>query len=299
MQHETPCWWLLGAALVLALSAGCSDDTTAPPGRAPHSVSIPVDMSLEEAVADAVPGDTLVFVLGVLVTEPVVIASEKTPLYLVSSKGGGGVSAAGSGALLHFVAPKNGTRITELAFGGGDPAILVDGGAGLLVEGCNFAGGTVQVQATGGGLTVAVDGCFLENAGAFSIQTLAGARTNATSNTIVHAGDCGIYIGGGPALVQNCIVWNSANYAIACQGGSLADGSGCNDTFASGTDEYLNCTPNPETDVSLDPLFCDAPNGDYSLRAESPCAPGNSVPGCGLIGAFLATTNCSAAAAGP
>jgi len=262
-------------------------------------VSIPFEMTLEDAVADAIPGDTLIFVSGVTVTEPVVIEGAKTPLLLMSSKGGGGVSGTTGKGLLEFHSPRAGTRISELSFSAGYPSVLARGGGSLVVEGCTFSGGDVHVLADGSGTNVTVDGCFLQNAISFSIEVLAGARVTATSNTIVHAGDCGIYLGGGSAVVQNCIVWNSANYAIACQGGSLDSSSGCNDTFASGTDEFLNCMPNPDTDVNLDPLFCDAPNGDYSLRAESPCAPGNSVPGCGLVGAFLATINCSAAAAGP
>jgi hypothetical protein len=128
----------------------------------------------------------------------------------------------------------------------------------------------------------------MENASAFSIETAQGAATTATSNTIVHAGDCGIYLGGGSSVVSNCIIWQSAAYAIACQGGSLAEASGCNDLFGSGAAEYLGCTP-PETDISLDPLFCDAPSGEYTLRVDSPCSPVNSVPGCGLVGAFDAT----------
>jgi hypothetical protein len=38
--------------------------------------------------------------------------------------------------------------------------------------------------------------------------------------------------------------------------------------------------------ISEDPMFCDAPNGDLTLHADSPCAPENSPTGCGLIGAW-------------
>ncbi len=36
----------------------------------------------------------------------------------------------------------------------------------------------------------------------------------------------------------------------------------------------------------LDPLFCDASGGDFTLAADSPCAPANSPFGCNLIGAL-------------
>jgi hypothetical protein len=244
-------------------------------------------VSLEYAAAEAIPGDTLIFVSGVLVAETVTFESGQTPLSLVSSKGTAGLSGIGTYPLLRFRAPRAGTRITQLAFGGGDPAVLVEGAGTLLVEDCTFSGGSVQVQATGNGATATVDGCLMENASLFSIRTEAGGKVTATSNTIVHAGDCGIYLGGGASTIRNCIIWSSARYAIACAGGSLASESGCNDTFASGTEEYLDCVP-PESDFSVDPLFCDAPSGDYFLQVNSFCAPGNN-PDCGLVGKYFAT----------
>ena len=38
--------------------------------------------------------------------------------------------------------------------------------------------------------------------------------------------------------------------------------------------------------ISEDPLFCDALEGDYRLRLDSPCTAANSPEGCGLIGAL-------------
>jgi hypothetical protein len=39
------------------------------------------------------------------------------------------------------------------------------------------------------------------------------------------------------------------------------------------------------TDLFVDPEFCDAENGDFTVSVDSPCLPENS-NGCGLIGAF-------------
>ena len=50
--------------------------------------------------------------------------------------------------------------------------------------------------------------------------------------------------------------------------------------WTSGCDSIVGTNGN----ISQDPLFCDAANGDYSIASESPCAPAQS--GCGLIGAF-------------
>jgi hypothetical protein len=38
--------------------------------------------------------------------------------------------------------------------------------------------------------------------------------------------------------------------------------------------------------ISDDPEFCDVPVLDFTLDSISPCAPGNSPPGCSLIGAL-------------
>lgn len=59
----------------------------------------------------------------------------------------------------------------------------------------------------------------------------------------------------------------------------------CCDAYGNQSDEI--CGEDLGGNFSDDPLFCDAPNGDYSLDANSPCLPGNHPDGvdCGLIGA--------------
>jgi hypothetical protein len=77
--------------------------------------------------------------------------------------------------------------------------------------------------------------------------------------------------------------------------------------FAHGTDELIHCQggnpllecvvlwPQPAasspctagpTVLAADPLFCGSPDGDYTLRPDSPCLPGQGPAGCGQIGAF-------------
>jgi hypothetical protein len=47
------------------------------------------------------------------------------------------------------------------------------------------------------------------------------------------------------------------------------------------------------TNFAADPLFCDAPGGDYTLAPASPCLGGP----CGLVGA-LGAGNCATISAG-
>jgi hypothetical protein len=69
---------------------------------------------------------------------------------------------------------------------------------------------------------------------------------------------------------------------VQCKG-AVGD-FGCND-FWDNEYGHVGCPPGP-TDFSADPRFCNRLGGDYSLLAGSPCAPPQSPPGCGLIGAF-------------
>jgi hypothetical protein len=59
----------------------------------------------------------------------------------------------------------------------------------------------------------------------------------------------------------------------------------CNDVWGSGGLNYAGPPPDP-SNQSADPLFCDLAHLDLRLDQSSPCAPPQSPPGCGLIGAF-------------
>jgi hypothetical protein len=60
---------------------------------------------------------------------------------------------------------------------------------------------------------------------------------------------------------------------------------GCSDIFGNAGGDDV-CPEAGANNFSLDPLFCDAAAGDFTLFPNSPCAPANSPAGCDLIGAF-------------
>jgi predicted outer membrane repeat protein len=65
----------------------------------------------------------------------------------------------------------------------------------------------------------------------------------------------------------------------------------CVDVFGHPSGDWVGCIEDQSGingDFSADPLFCDAPAGDFTLRGDSPCLPGQHPDGfdCGLIGAF-------------
>jgi hypothetical protein len=274
--------------LVLILGSilgGCGEDDS--PKRSPGIIDIPLDMSLEEALGSAVPGDTL----NILSAPPplartLVVDGDRTPLLIRGDKGIPILTTATSGAIFRFDSPKAGTRISRVGFSGGAPAVRVLGSGELAVEDALFTAGTVQIYGSGSGLKVSVTRSLMREAALFSLQMTDNAVLEAVNLTIDEAGDCGILFGsGGAGVVHNCIIWRSANYGIACGGDDLLDGSGCNDIHLSGISAYGVCTKPDTTDFSVNPLFCDPDNGDYAIQDVSPCAPSNSPPGCGLIGA--------------
>ncbi len=75
---------------------------------------------------------------------------------------------------------------------------------------------------------------------------------------------------GGPAVKRGPVDFNPTD--------------GCNVFWDNDSGDFVNYVPQP-TDVHIAPMFCDAPNLDFTLSAFSPCLPGG-IPTCGLIGAW-------------
>jgi hypothetical protein len=83
----------------------------------------------------------------------------------------------------------------------------------------------------------------------------------------------------GSALVSNNIGYGNAGAGLAWTGLG-APTFGCNDWFEN-TGGTVTGTAAGSTDLSVDPLFCDLPNDDIRLRADSPLVAG----ACDTIGA--------------
>jgi len=80
---------------------------------------------------------------------------------------------------------------------------------------------------------------------------------------IAYSGGCGVRNRLGAVTLSCCDLWEN----LGGDGGADCSAPGTNGTF------------------SMNPSFCNLDTEDYSLRADSPCAPENS-GGCGVIGAF-------------
>ncbi len=153
------------------------------------------------------------------------------------------------------------------------------------VRDCVFALNTAEY---GGALynPTTVHGCvFWANS-----ATLGGAVTSAFSVsqcTFVGNSPNAIDCGGDDTDIENTIVaFNFGGEPIVCSGGNPT--LICCDVYGNAGPDWGECTSGQygvNGNISVDPLFCDHENGDFTLCVGSSCAEGNN-PGCGQIGAL-------------
>jgi hypothetical protein len=100
---------------------------------------------------------------------------------------------------------------------------------------------------------------------------------------------------------RTIVAFSQVGSAVYCAPGAPAYiGIGCSDLHGNQGGDWTDCAAGwqgLEGNLGLDPLFCNAAGGDYTLNANSPCSPGSSPPGCDLIGAW--PVGCGATAVAP
>lgn len=213
-----------------------------------------------------------------------------------ADRGGGAIASQGGSPL--FSDCQFTGNVGDHGVGG---AVLCDGGA-LAFTRCEFSrnngtfqGGAFYVQSA----SVTLVECILDRNRTIGY----GGALLAKSTTLV-LDQCTLYgnaatFGGGggglslddasTATITNTIIAFSADgEAVNCRDGSSAT-LACCDVFGNADGDWTSCLAGQQgqnDNLALDPLFCDAPNGDLSLNAASPCQPANAPGACGLIGAL-------------
>jgi len=93
-----------------------------------------------------------------------------------------------------------------------------------------------------------------------------------------------------PVELSRCVIaFNSPGEGMKCAS-SPSPIVDCTDVYGNVGGDWVGCLAGLEAvngNLSLDPVFCDAAGGDFSLDGTSPCLPGNHPDGstCGLMGA--------------
>ena len=163
--------------------------------------------------------------------------------------------------------------------------------AQLAVLGCSFSENDAS---DGGGAYVngPPSATFIECVFAANRAASVGGAIWVSGNPLVdHCtmfGNQALGAGGGvagePTLRNTIIAFGPEGEAVAgCP--TLS----CCDLYGNQGGDWIGCLVNQlgvSGNFSADPVFCDASAADLTLDARSPCAPNNSPPGCGLIGAL-------------
>jgi hypothetical protein len=93
---------------------------------------------------------------------------------------------------------------------------------------------------------------------------------------------CAVTVGSATVSVQrNVFSFSTGGSALMNANATLS--GGCNVIYGNAGGDFYGWVPFA-TDIFLDPLFCDPDNLDFTIHANSPCAPGNT-PGCAQVGA--------------
>ncbi len=141
---------------------------------------------------------------------------------------------------------------------------------------CVFSGNSAEVGGGlcfGGGLTASLDRCTITG----NVVTQGGASVH------VDADD-------GPAnitLGNTIVAFSLGGEAVGCDAGSSATLTCC-DVFGNSGGDWVGCLDGQlgiGGNICEDPLFCGPGSEDFTLHADSPCAPEHN-PECGLIGAW-------------
>jgi len=152
-------------------------------------------------------------------------------------------------------------------------AIYLFDTSGVGLENCTIVSNMAEIS--GGALY-----CRDTSALSISACTLSG-------NSAAFHGGAILCHDSSPSL-ENCILAFSVDGdAIACEGTLSAPALVCTDVFGNQDGDWTDCIFDQQGfagNLSLDPVFCNPGNGDFSLRSDSPCAPENN--DCGLLGAW-------------
>jgi hypothetical protein len=176
-------------------------------------------------------------------------------------------------------------------YGGG----IVCAGASVSIYDCIIEGNYANVQGGGmlldGGSDLTCAGCLIKSntsvghgGGAANYYSTA-LYSNCTFYDNSAGTGGGLYNYGSTTAIDNCIIASSAGGGAVASTPSSPPALSCCNLYANvGGDwsGYIAGQADINNNMSVDPLFCDAPASGFRLESDSPCLTGI----CGMIGAF-------------
>jgi hypothetical protein len=223
----------------------------------------------------------------------------------------GGYSSLGEAGITFLNVNANGVvrnNIIDHNYSGAGNAALRIAGTFIIVE-----DNVIEDNLSGKGDIVSVWGTFRRNilrrnAGGQGLADLNGIAENNLivenwdhpngmvsasgifrNNTVASNGWAGSAVVVGNAQeVSNNIITHPLGQGRGLYCGENVQSVRCNNVIGGGVSYVGECEgmEGTEGNISLDPQFCTLGQPDYRLMPSSPCAPENSPPGCGLIGAL-------------
>ncbi len=192
---------------------------------------------------------------------------------------GNTADAAGGGLMFLYGGSPRFDRCTfvgNVSYGGGGCAIgdAMEGELSAEFTDCVFSGNSAGL---GGGLF-----CWGEATASLDHCTITG--------NVVTAYGAGVHVEhdlAGVTLSNTIVAFNLGGEGIHCGAGGSATLTCC-DVFGNSGGDWVGCIEGQlgiEGNICEDPLFCGSGSGDFTLHADSPCAPEHN-PECGLIGAW-------------
>jgi len=149
-------------------------------------------------------------------------------------------------------------------------AVKLEDNAVQTLTNCTFAGNTATDE--GGAIY-----CY-----SYATPTLTGCTLYDNSAPF----GSGIWSDDNFILTNSIIAFGVGGEAVYCDGD--APYVTCSDIYGNAGGDWIGCLAGMDAmdnNIYSDPLFCDAPSGDFTIDVPSPCTAANA-PGCGLVGAW-------------
>ena len=163
----------------------------------------------------------------------------------------------------------------------------LSGFATSLVSGCRLAGNGGAGARVFGAATLRHNIATANVGPGLDLRVSDGAPDTVFRNTLAGNGGPGLTLAPAPgsssptAVVENNLITGNQGGGLMFSG-SFGGGASSNDAWSNAVANYQGCDPGPN--LSIDPFYCNAPASDFTVAANSVCAPNGPRGQIGALG---------------